>query len=68
MNVIIGMYKTILPASDNLIKSLIIFNLPFTFVKGMIDAAVTMMIYKPLSNMFVKMNESINRKSKKSEK
>ena len=68
MNVIIGMYKTILPASDNLIKSLIIFNLPFTFVKGMIDAAVTMLIYKPLSNMFVKMNESINRKSKKSEK
>lgn len=64
MNVIIGMYKAILPTSDNLIKSLIIFNLPFTFVKGMIDAVVTMLIYKPLSNMFVKMNESLNKKDK----
>ncbi|MBQ5564834.1 MAG: ECF transporter S component, partial [Clostridia bacterium] len=36
MNIIIGMYKTILPVSDNLIKSLIIFNLPFTLVKGII--------------------------------
>ena len=65
MNIIISMYKTILPASDNLIKSLIIFNLPFTFVKGIIDAIITMLIYKPLSNMFVKMNTAINKKSEK---
>lgn len=65
MNIIISMYKTILPASDNLIKSLIIFNLPFTFVKGIIDAVITMLIYKPLSNMFVKMNTAINKKSEK---
>jgi len=65
MNIIIGMYKTILPYSDNLIKSLIIFNLPFTFVKGIIDAVITMLIYKPLSNMFVKMNTAINKKSEK---
>ena len=64
MNIIISMYKTILPASDNLIKSLIIFNLPFTFVKGIIDAIITMLIYKPLSNMFVKMNTAINKNPK----
>ena len=61
MNVIIGMYKTLLPASDTLMKSLLIFNLPFTFAKGIIDAIVTMFIYKPLSNLFVRMNHSLNK-------
>ncbi len=62
MNKIIGMYKALLPFSDTLIKSLLIFNLPFTFAKGIIDAIVTMLIYKPLSNMFVRMNNSLNQK------
>ena len=44
------------------------FTLPFTFVKGIIDAVITMLIYKPLSNMFVKMNTALNQKSKKSDK
>ena len=61
MNVIIGMYKTLLPASDTRMKSLLIFNLPFTFAKGIIDAIVTMFIYKPLSNLFVRMNHSLNK-------
>ena len=49
MNAIIGMYKAILPASDTLLKSLLIFNVPFTFVKGMIDTAVCFAVYKRIS-------------------
>ena len=64
MNIIINMYKAILPASDNLIKSLLIFNVPFTFVKGLVVAIITFVIYKPLSNIIYKMNESFNKKKK----
>lgn len=49
MEAILGMYKAILPAADNLFKALIIFNLPFNFAKGMIDAAVCFLIYKRIS-------------------
>ena len=49
MEAIIGMYKAILPAADTLIKDLLIFNLPFTFIKGIIDSAVCFLIYKNLS-------------------
>ena len=62
MEIIINMYKALLPASDTLLKSLLIFNLPFTLVKGLICAVVTMFIYKPLSNLFVKLNTQINKK------
>lgn len=62
MQVILNMYNAILPASDTLLKSLIIFNLPFTFVKGIIVAIVTMIIYKPLSNLIVRMNNSFSKK------
>ena len=61
MDIIINMYKAILPASDTLLKCLAIFNFPFTLVKGLICAGVTMVIYKPLSNLFVKLNNQINR-------
>lgn len=64
MNVIINMYKTILPSADNLMKALIIFNLPFTFIKGIITALITMFIYKPLSGLIVRMNESFNKRKK----
>ncbi len=49
MEAIIGMYQAILPSADSLIKCLTIFNLPFTFVKGMICAVICFFIYKPLS-------------------
>ena len=42
-------YPAILPSADSLIKCLIIFNLPFTLVKGLLDAVLCMLIYKPLS-------------------
>ena len=49
MDAIIGMYQVILPAADSLLKCLVIFNIPFTFVKGMIDVILCFIIYKPLS-------------------
>ena len=61
---IIGMYKTILPVSDTLPKSLLIFNVPFTFVKGLIVSVIAILIYKPLSNLIVKMNTSLSKKKK----
>lgn len=51
MEVIIGMYTAILPAADTLLKALVIFNVPFTFVKAMVSVVVTLLIYKPLSNI-----------------
>ena len=40
----------------------IFFNVPFTLVKGLMCSVITMLIYKPLSNLFVKMNTAINKK------
>ncbi|HCB95196.1 MAG TPA: ECF transporter S component, partial [Ruminococcus sp.] len=46
---ILGAYKAIRPETDSIFEALCIFNLPFTFVKGVLCALVTMVIYKPLS-------------------
>ena len=49
MDVILGAYQAILPSADTLIECLTIFNMPFTFCKGLIDVALCFLIYKPLS-------------------
>jgi len=49
MEAIIGAYKAILPGVDNLFEALLIFNVPFTFVKGLISVLITVLVYKPLS-------------------
>ena len=49
LEAILGMYQAILPSANSLIKCLIIFNLPFTLVKGLLEAVLCMLIYKPLS-------------------
>lgn len=49
MPIIIGMYKELLPSADTLLKCLLIFNLPFNFAKGIIDAIICFVIYKKLS-------------------
>ena len=49
LEAILGMYQAILPSADSLIKCLILFNLPFTLVKGLLDSVLCMLIYKPLS-------------------
>ena len=54
LEAIIGMYQAILPSADSLIKCLVIFNLPFTFFKGMLDVALCFLIYKPLSPLLHK--------------
>ena len=49
LEAILGMYQAILPSANSLIKCLVIFNMPFTLVKGLLDALICMLIYKPLS-------------------
>lgn len=49
MEAILGMYKALLPAADNLFKALIIFNLPFNIAKGLVDAAICFLVYKRIS-------------------
>ena len=46
---VLGMYQLILPGVKNILQCLVIFNLPFTIVKGLISTAITMLIYKHLS-------------------
>ncbi len=52
--VILSAYQTILPATSNLFQALIIFNLPFTFIKGILDAIICFVIYKKLSPILKK--------------
>lgn len=54
LEAILDMYKAILPSSDTLLKDLIIFNMPFTFIKGVIDSAVCFFVYKSLSPIIKK--------------
>ena len=49
MEAIIGAYQAIIPSMDSLLKCLIVFNMPFTFVKGMLSVLITFLIYKRLS-------------------
>lgn len=49
MEAIIGMYQELLPSVGSLFTALLIFNLPFTFAKGMIDTLLCALIYKPVS-------------------
>ena len=54
LEAIIGMYQAILPSADSLIKCLTIFNMPFTFFKGILDVLLCFLIYKPLSPLLHK--------------
>ena len=49
LETIIGMYQAILPSAGGLLECLAIFNMPWTLAKGLLDAALCMLIYKPLS-------------------
>lgn len=49
---IVGLYKAILPSVDSLLDCLIIFNMPFTFVKGFIAAVISIVLYKRLRPIF----------------
>lgn len=49
LDTIIGMYQSLLPSVDGLLACLIIFNAPFTLLKGLLDMLLCFLIYKPLS-------------------
>lgn len=49
MEAIIGAYQAILPSVKTLLQALLIFNTPFTFVKGMLSVIITFFIYKKIS-------------------
>ena len=49
MEAIMGMYQAINPKVENLWQALWVFNMPFTFIKGMCSVIVTMLVYKKLS-------------------
>lgn len=49
MDNILAAYQALNPNVDGLLACLVMFNLPFTFVKGLLDAAICFFIYKPLS-------------------
>ncbi|MGM9537267.1 MAG: ECF transporter S component [Candidatus Onthomonas sp.] len=51
MEAIIGAYQAILPNVDGLFQCLLIFNVPFTLVKGLLDVLLCFLIYKPLSGL-----------------
>ena len=54
LEAIIGMYQAIRPSTNGLLECLLIFNMPFTFCKGMLDVLLCFLIYKPLSPLLHK--------------
>ncbi len=48
---IIGMASSILPSVDSTFDVILIFNTPFTFVKGLLNTVLTFLLYKRLSGI-----------------
>ena len=46
---LMGMYQAILPSVDSIAKAILIFNVPFTFVKGLASVLITFLVYRKLS-------------------
>ncbi len=46
---VLKLYQMILPNMKSILQSLLVFNMPYTFVKGLLCVIITMFIYKPLS-------------------
>lgn len=55
LDAIVGMYEAIfggvshVPTENALFNCLLVFNIPFTLAKGLLDTALCFLIYKPLS-------------------
>lgn len=54
IDAILEMYRAIRPSANSLLECLITFNAPFTLVKGLLDAVLCFLIYKPLSPLLHK--------------
>ena len=48
---VLAAYQAILPFVKSIMQCLLIFNLPFTFIKGLACALIAMPIYKPLTRV-----------------
>lgn len=46
---ILNLYRVINPGTENLWQALLLFNLPFTFIKGLLSVLITFLIYKKIS-------------------
>lgn len=46
---IIGAYSAIIPAANTLWRALLLVNLPFTLVKGLVNVGITFALYKRIS-------------------
>lgn len=49
ISTIVSMYQAILPSVDGLLTCLVVFNMPYTFFKGVVNAVICFLIYKPIS-------------------
>ena len=49
IDAILNLYREIRPSVNGLLECLIIFNAPFTALKGLLVSLVCFLIYKPLS-------------------
>ena len=49
MEAILAAYRVFMPSIRSLAQALTVFNIPFNFIKYMLDAAVTFLIYKRIS-------------------
>lgn len=50
----LDLYRVIIPSTKDLVSALTIFNMPFTFLKGAVAAAVTLVIHKQISRLIDK--------------
>lgn len=51
MTAIIAAYSAINPGVTSLLPALVIFNVPFTLVKALVSVVMTLLIYKPISQV-----------------
>lgn len=49
IDAILGMYRELRPSANGLLECLVIFNAPFTLLKGVLTAGLCFLVYKPLS-------------------
>ncbi len=65
MEAIIGAYQAIYSGVNSLLECLLVFNMPFTFCKGIIDVIITFLVYKRLSPIIKGTNDKVDREERK---
>lgn len=54
---ILQAYQIIFPGVDSILDCLVVFNMPFTFLKAMISVVITMLIYKHISPLLKRIGQ-----------